>query len=424
MSLRKVATAILLALVSARASAFHSGGVGECDGCHMIHDSNGMTRTGAAGAYLLKASDPSSVCLNCHGSPSALSYSVFTVASSPGIPPLNYSPGGDFAWLGKSYQWKDASGATQTSPGERHGHNVVAKDYGLDADTTNLTAPGSGTGSGYPSNQLSCVSCHDPHGTYRLRDTSGKVDTSGAPIAASGSYGDGTSFQQPSSTLAIGVYRMLGGIGYVPKSLQSVPPFNANPPVALAPSVYNQSEKTYDVRVAYGTGMSEWCLNCHGTIHAVGSTGLVHPASSTAKLGISASFYNAYVKSGDLTNTSMTSYTSLVPYEEGTLDRNVLASHARSDGSALSGPTTGMENVMCLSCHRAHASGWDRASRWNTRSDLLTVGGQWPGIETSAPATVSQGRTSAETRAAMYDRNPEAYAPAQRGLCNKCHVKD
>ncbi len=419
----KLAIAALLALSWARASAFHEGGVGQCEGCHTIHDAQGAARTGAAGAYLLKGADPSSVCLNCHGSPTTLSYAVFSSASTPGMPPLNYTPGGDFAWLEKSYTWTEPSGE-KSSAGERHGHNLVASDYGLTADRTKTTAPGNGIGGGYPADKMSCISCHDPHGTYRLRDTSGKVERGGAPISGSGSYGDGTSFQQPSAQFAVGVYRLLAGIGYAPKSMANVPTFAANPPVAVSPTTYNRSEAANDVRVAYGTGMSEWCANCHGNIHAAGSGGFEHPSGSAAKLGALASYYNAYVKTGLLTNTSTTSYTSLVPYEEGTGDRNVLASHARSDGTALGGPTTGQENVMCLTCHRAHASGWDGALRWNGRVEYLTVAGKWPGIDSAAPIAISQGRTTAETRAAMYDRPPEAFASSQRPLCNKCHVKD
>ena len=87
---------------------------------------------------------------------------------------------------------------------------------------------------------------------------------------------------------------------------------------------------------------------------------------------------------------------------------------------------------MCLSCHRAHASGWDWAMRWNMRdasinTGYVTVGGQWPGLDATGDAALpanAQGRTQAETRGAMYDRDPTAYAPYQRALCNKCHAQD
>ena len=81
---------------------------------------------------------------------------------------------------------------------------------------------------------------------------------------------------------------------------------------------------------------------------------------------------------------------------------------------------------MCLSCHRAHASAWDGALRWNVKSEYVVAGGQWPGVDATGEAarpSVAQGRTRAETRAAMYDRDASAYASFQTSLCNKCHAK-
>jgi predicted CXXCH cytochrome family protein len=411
------------ALYAVDAEAFHSGGAADCDGCHTMHNSDGGA---GVGEYLLQGADPSSVCLNCHSGLTTGASSVLTVAMLPGLPPTNYTPGGDFGWLEKSYSWAGARNQQETSPGERHGHNVVANDYGLTADGTRSMAPGGW----YPADKLSCTSCHDPHGKYRQTNPGSTFATTGAPIAGSGTDGDPGSFRMPTGTAAIGSYRLLAGEGYAPLSTTGIPAFSWAPPIAVAPSLYNKSERTGDVRVAYGAGMSEWCGNCHGALHSPYSgspSELIHPAGSTAKLSTSVLYaYNAYVKDGVLTGTASTSYTSLVPYEEGTTDRVVLAAHARSDGGATSGPGTGMENVMCLSCHRAHASGWDFALRWNPESQFLVVEGVWPGIDApggAANALYAQGRTQAETRGAMYDRDPAAYAPFQKSLCNKCHGK-
>jgi hypothetical protein len=416
------------------ARAFHEGGVGACDGCHTVHNSAGgfaaaKNRPQFTGnAYLLLGSDPSSTCLSCHANLTPGGANVFTPAPAQGLPPGNYTPGGDFGWLRKAWSWMGAS-AVESSPGERHGHNVVAMDYGLVADATFLAAPGGS----YPSSQLSCVSCHDPHGKFRYAGTAFPV-TTGAPIVGSGSYG-GTGLLTPSATAAVGTYRLLAGAGY---ALPAGPPaFTADPPVALSPLVYNQSEATAQVRVAYGAGMSEWCGNCHGGIHtsaAPTASPFSHPSGSLAKLSTNGELdtYNKYLSTGSLTGTQATSYWSIVPYEEGTTDRATLAAHATSDGTVASGPSTGQENVMCLSCHRAHASGWDWAMRWNMRdatiaTGYVTAGGQWPGIDAAGDAALpatAQGRTQAETRGAMYDRDPSAYAPYQKALCNKCHAQD
>ncbi len=419
-------TAVLL-LAPGEAHAFHSGGVADCDGCHTMH--GGGDGSAVVGAYLLQGGDASSRCLYCHSGISQAPHSVLSTGTIPGSAPANYTPGGEFAWLGKSFSW--GTGATvKSSPGERHGHNVVARDFGLDSDTTNRTAPGGW----YPANELSCTSCHDPHARYRINGD-GNLASSGSPIVGSGSYGDPDNFRQPTSTGAVGSYRLLAGAGYRPASAQGqgLAPFSRDAPVALAPFAYNKSERTTEVRVAYGAGMSEWCGNCHGALHtpyALEQGTLLHPSGSSAKLtggGGNLDIYNRYVRTGDLTGAQASSYWSLVPYEEGTTDRAALAAHARSDGSAKSGPSTGQENVMCLSCHRAHASGWDHAMRWNYLSEFVVAAGQWPGVDASGSIAsnpvFAQGRTVAETRGAMYDRDPSTYAPFETTLCNKCHAK-
>ena len=399
--------------------------------------------------YLLQGSDDSSTCLNCHaaadaaGSPN--SYHVMTFpAPAAGVAPTQRTPGGDFAWLTVNTSARATYGAPVVNKGERHGHNVVAFDYNLAADTTLLTAPGGD----YPAAKLSCASCHDPHSRARIVDAAGTIAVSAfgtavKPIGASGSYG-----AAPDANEAVGVYRLLAPASYGQDSVTSMP-FNANPPVAVAPNSYNVSEATGMTRVAYGAGMSEWCANCHRSIHNDGTdaanTALIHPAGNGAKLTADANdlnggksqtiagIYNAYKKSGDLTGVQATSFESLVPFEEGTTVLATLLGHAGSSATSTQlgttgGPSTGAENVMCLSCHRAHASGFSSAARWNNNGEFLVIAGQYPGSD--APTAegkggqYSRGYNQAQFAAAMYERPASQFAFAQRSLCNKCHAKD
>lgn len=442
-----VAAATLTIAASGSAFAFHDGGAAYCDGCHTMHNSSGgkavSKKTQFTGVnYLLQGSDQSSTCLNCHGTTAAKagSYHIMTTdAAAGGTVPSNYTPGGDFAWVKESFTGTASYGAPVSSPGDRHGHNINAVDYGFTTDATLTTSPGGS----YPAANLHCSSCHDPHGKFRVVDANGTVQrpvagaATGAtdvnkslPISGSGSYGG-----QPTATEAVGVYRLLAGAGYQPDSVGAIAniAFSANPPVAVAPSAYNRSEATTETRVAYGTGMSEWCANCHAGIHNTtaamdGGTSFVHPASSDSKLGAIATNYNAYVSSGNFTGTQAASYTSMVPFEEGVgVTTAQLKTHAVNDGSQTGGPTTGNENVMCLSCHRAHASGWDSMTRWNNKSEFLTVAGAYPGVGATGEAGYGQynmGHTQAETQAAFYQRPATNYATYQRSLCNKCHAKD
>jgi len=97
---------------------------------------------------------------------------------------------------------------------------------------------------------------------------------------------------------------------------------------------------------------------------------------------------------------------------------------AGSSGGQTAGPDASA-NVMCLSCHRAHASGWDHATRWNIKTEFLVVNGEYPGVDDmTVPPRISQGRTRAETRKTFYERPASRYAAYQRSFCNKCHAKD
>ncbi len=421
--------------------AFHSGGVGACDGCHSMHNSSegvsnvtGYAFMSGTGPYLLKASDQSGVCLNCHEragdiGPTTFHVSTPSIELQPGVPPKQLSPGGDFGWLKKDYAWiSSPTGSIQYSYGDRHGHNIVALDFLYQADATNTQAPGGLTV--YPAANFACTSCHDPHGRYR-RNFDGSITTTGRPIAGSGSF---KSSRDPDTTLSVGSYRMLAGQGYLPKSLSAsgALAFTYDPPAAVAPDKPNRSEAVTQTRVAYGAGMSEWCQNCHYNMHTPlypGSANLLHPYGATAKLGIislstdsiysKADNYNRYVKTGDLTGLINTSYLSLVPFEEGTTDYTVLKSHANTDGSWLVGPDKTNAQVTCLSCHRAHASGWDGIMRWNTKSDFIVYNGYY---SPAANPEYAQGRTETEATQAYYGR-PESptFAPNEDSLCNKCH---
>jgi len=164
--------------------------------------------------------------------------------------------------------------------------------------------------------------------------------------------------------------------------------------------------------VAYGAGMSEWCSNCHSSIHNDAyPTNLRHPSGDGAKLtaGVVAN-YNAYVKSGDLTGLGgSAAYWPLVPFEQGVTDVTTLLGYVTAPEEASTS-----KNVMCLSCHRAHASGFNSMLRWN--NTLMVVGGVY--------VPPSGGFTDVQTLAAYYDKPASDFAGEQRSLCNKCHAKD
>lgn len=437
-----VAAALLSLATAGSALAFHSGGVAECDGCHTMHNSEdgaAMTTTGGltqfnAGPYLLQGATQSEACLNCHqktGDTGPSSYHISTAdANMAGNAPLQRTPGGDFGWLRKDIPFS-VRGTANVNKGAARGHNIVAPAFGYNADAEYATAPGGA----FDATKLQCSSCHDPHGKYRrLADgTIADGTITSLPIANSGSYNNSAS--PIANVYAVGVYRILGGAGYAPKSYNGGAAFTAGPPAAVAPSTYNRSEGTTETRVAYGQGMSEWCANCHGQIiDATFQSGVInhrHPAgnSASAKLSNSgiATNYNAYVTSGKLNGAQATSYSSLVPYEEGHSNYDNLKLNAVNNGSKKQGPSTGNEQVSCLSCHRAHASGFSFMLRYAHANEFMTIGDS-AGVASYDGSTtegkINQGLTATEQAAAYYDRPASAFGPYARLQCNKCHAKD
>jgi len=415
-------TAVFFLAGTGGAEAFHRGGVGECEGCHTIHNSNGGQTAGQSGKYLLKGGDSSSVCLNCHQKSGDIGPTAFHISTADtdmpvGQPPRQLTPGGDFAWLKKTYTWTaDVAGALQTSNGDSHGHNIVAPDYGYFPDSFKMISPGGS----YPAASLGCISCHDPHGRSR-RSLDGSFAASGLPIRDSGSY---ATSPDPDANSAVGAYRLLGGSGYAPKSLTMGLSFSSNPPIAVAPYPYNRSESITPTRVAYGAGMSEWCRNCHATIHTAATpTPSIHPSGSGSGQMPSdyRSYYNSYIKSGDLNGIEDTSYLSLAPFEVGTTNYATLKTIVTT--APTRGPSSfdGTPQVMCLSCHRAHAGGWDGAMRWNNKTATIVHGGKYS-QEGQIYQPFGQGRTEAEASKAYYDIPTSKFALEQQPLCYKCHI--
>jgi hypothetical protein len=192
-------------------------------------------------------------------------------------------------------------------------------------------------------------------------------------------------------------------VGYAGPGLAA---FQNPAPVARANAA--DWKETDSNHTAYGSGMSEWCANCHPLMLAGG----MHATGKAARLGGEmASRYNAYVRTGDTSGTRATAYLALVPFEVGTSNIRAL------DPSSTSGPgETGAPNVMCLTCHRAHASAFDDSGRWDFSVTFLADSHPRPGDAGIGPN---------DPRNSYYDRDMIArFGPHQRQLCNKCHVRD
>lgn len=319
----------------------HDGGVGACNHCHIMHAEEAGPGSPQFGNPLLIGNNPSDLCLGCHAT---------AFGSVLGQDPLNPPPemgAGNFVFLLEDNLNDGADGVANPISGDAAGHNVHAPGYGLSRDPTYATSPG-GT---YPANRMKCTSCHDPHGNqnYRFLRGPGQHQGSGGSFPNSAPDAEGLSL------------------------VAGAPESNAN-------------------HIAYRSGMSQWCGNCHGdylrSTHQVAS-GFEHPVDDTLDSDIIAR-YNAYNGTLDPAggNAAM-AYLAAVPFED-----------AASSTSYQAGPTA-TSRVFCLSCHRAHASSGPRSGRWDFRIDTL---GQDGLVSGSYPL-------------------PNPYGdPGQEPLCAKCHA--
>jgi hypothetical protein len=367
--------------VSSVAQAMHGGGVGHCDACHSMHNSADNPVGGTISSLLLKGSDASSTCLNCHAGSGGYHIASDTLDGK--------SSGGDFGWVKTDYS-VIVRGNPVVFEGKSNGHNIVAGDYGYIADDVNTTAPG-GT---YSANLLGCTSCHDAHG--QVKD--GTKGGSGA-ISVSGSYGAA----DPVDGSIHGNYRLLGDDMYEAGNHDSDGyAFTADAPVARANGSNGYS-------VDYGSGMSEWCANCHSYVGQGGK----HVAGSAALMNGQATIYNSYIATGSWVaggGNAASAYDALVPFERGITDGSLL------DTTNTAGPDSA-SNVMCLTCHRAHASAHANMGRWDFEVELLEESHALAAGDLPATAVPYYKNGAAVDVVA-------AYGPYQRSLCNKCHAQD
>jgi hypothetical protein len=158
----------------------------------------------------------------------------------------------------------------------------------------------------------------------------------------------------------------------------------------------------------------------------MGGTGLKHPAGQGAILKPGQyNVYNSYVSSGvyNGTNVNGEGYTSLVPFENSARITNLVSELTTLATAATTGSSTtifvanGQSNVMCLSCHRAHASAFGSMVRWNMDDTFITNSDTVNFVDT-------QARTNPGLVAGYYGRTPADFGVYQRSMCNKCHGKD
>lgn len=325
------------------AVGFHDGNVAHCDSCHVSHTSeDGMPLPTPVTGELLRGATPSEICLTCHADNQGR-----VMGGSPQSPPPEMGAG-NFVFLLEDNLNDGPDGLVNPISGDAAGHNLVAPSYGLVSDSRHTVAPGGG----YPADRLGCTSCHDPHGG--------------------------------------GKYRLLYDVGTTEGGRFN---FIYPPPTAVGIDLDGPAESPGNHN-AYQGGMSAWCGNCHGPRY--------HDTHPTARFtghpdrqplpGPVRTRYGLYDgDSNPLGGTPALAYLPQVPYE--TLSMTTTTTSGPSGGARL----------MCLTCHRAHASSAPAAGRWDFNVSVLSEDGLVSG---SYPI-------------------PDPYQDLAQGqLCHKCHEGD
>ena len=354
--------ALTVALSAGSALAFHDGGVAYCAGCHTMHVSQdgrtGMHWTPGGNPYLLKFGNATDTCVRCH-------YWRGQMSNGQG-----YGPGGDFYWLTRSFSWTTSYGTTESSPANTHGHNVANKVFYIPVDPVLSSAPGGD----FLSSNLGCTSCHDPHGNTNFRML---YDSTLGPV-----YGAGGRYSfAADAPVAVGTFgsTVVGGGG-------------------------NETNTQHTV---YKGGVSEWCANCHAGMHGDANDKFQHPTGVMLTSAI-ADNYNAYVSTENPDGGDpATSYMGLVPFEAVAIDLAAVNPANETGGPGAS------DRVMCLTCHRAHASPFADAGRWDFSATYL--------LTDSHPKAGDTGASAADIANRYYGYT---FTANQRSLCNKCHAKD
>ncbi len=345
------------AALTGSAYAFHERGVANCDGCHIMHDSeDGASPFGSTGgnAGLLRYASPTDVCLACHARDNGE-----VLGSSPLNPPPELGAG-NFVYLLEDNINDEGGGAFNPIAGNHAGHNVSSTEWGIPVDPDHNVGPGNL----FPSSELSCISCHDHHGNdnFRMLRGAGPVGTSGYTFAYGAPDGEGIDLS-------------MGG---------------------------RESPTNH---TAYNSGWSAWCANCHGFFHRQDYQVFEHPTDESLD-SEERDTYNLYNGPTDPTGgTYATAYLPELPLQE------LIMSVSGTTGATLS------SRISCMTCHRAHATSAPGSLRWDAGVVFLSQ----DGVESGSYALPDPFSDPSQRALCVKCHYDEVMDHGLGGSCMSCH---
>jgi hypothetical protein len=378
-----------------------------CTDCHTLHASEdgaavngGNGWPGGTGGYreLLKKGDWTDMCLSCHKE----GYNTSSTADLPGVV--------DSGWVAPIVMTIDGTMPTDmampagdfwhANDDPKKGHNPAFTKGSMDTPTSLMMAADDVLGSTPPGGVItdgewSCHSCHGMHsrfsGTYtayrQLKRKVNNIVTTGNETVSFGveTHGGGSGATaagyEPIKSNSRGDLRGgLSNTNYVNTRADGQPLDGAD-----LYAVESDTNKN-----VYRGGFSSFCAACHGDFHGgegttkatqnanVRTNGWIkHPTNLklfgdglVAKYGVnnpgSGGGYNATMINSTGTSPNPPGYDWKYPLVVNDANTgNVLSTVASATNAAT---LNGEERIMCLTCHKAHASQYENMTRWDTNA--------------------------------------------------------
>lgn len=307
---------------------------GPCSNCHTMHNYQNGEVIDIQGPrnYLLKSS-----CAGCHTNPNG-SETIIAIGGTV-IPIVNTSLEPTRSLAGGNFYWVRVGG-------DRKGHNCLSVP-GVGEDQTLLQAPGKPSSASGPS----CSGCHDRiSGCKSCHDPKHHADDSSTVVGESGGW-----------------YRFLNSPEHGSSSTGVIGIEDSDWEYTVSSTDHNEYNGCNNVYGYDDNSISNYCAGCHQGFHGLSNTdtdgSIIYDNVSPwfrhpTHLAIPNDPGKEYYYYNNPGGSGPGPYNPLVPVAR---DPNQL--------STMTGPsstvTPGSDQVMCLSCHRAHASPYDHLLRWD-----------------------------------------------------------
>ncbi len=333
---------------------------GNCSNCHTMHNSQNGSSMNFDGSttpneVLLRAT-----CLGCHGQGTA--NNIITNGSIPQVLHTNVTDlsGGNFSYI--------TNAKARIPPGEdfmKVGHNVI--DLGPSyKDTLLASPPGDQYGTGITNDNFTCAGAKGCHGDRTIEDKLLSIKGAHHTDDAVLKFGSLNESGQGSSTGLS--YRFLKGV-YGGEDTDWQATTGSTNHNEYKGAVDRGTEST--ISTPGGATISGLCAECHGNFHGPTNGDIANQNASPwlrhpIEIILPSDALKEYKKynGGSGTNNP---YSLDAPVARANTFNNT--NYPTAKGTV--NPGTNDAIVMCLSCHRAHASPVFKLMRWDYKG--------WPG---------------------------------------------